>query len=159
MTYDKERFIAAQNALTAAATVLAGTGADADAIDRLRRTLFASTIELGTVGAAVPAAPTPTPAPAAPATAVGVPQVVEAAFPNTAVVPQAPVPQTVSQFSGGDDHGAGITINSGKHKGKTIAQAVAEDPEWATWASASLRNDFLRNKLNDYLATVQGAGV
>jgi hypothetical protein len=43
-----------------------------------------------------------------------------------------------------------VVIKSGKHEGKTIADAAAEDPEWIEWARENLNNDFLRKKVEAF---------
>lgn len=66
---------------------------------------------------------------------------------------QAPAP-TSGGGGGGSDHGAGVTLNFGKHRGKTIAQAYSEDPEWIQWASENSNNNFIRGKISEYLASL-----
>lgn len=55
---------------------------------------------------------------------------------------------------GGSDSGAGVTLNFGKHRGKTIAQAYSEDPEWIQWAAENSNNNFIRGKISEYLASL-----
>lgn len=66
---------------------------------------------------------------------------------------QAPAP-TSGGGGGGSDHGAGVTLNFGKHRGKTIAQAYSEDPEWIQWAAENSNNNFIRGKISEYLASL-----
>lgn len=50
----------------------------------------------------------------------------------------------------GNDPGT-LEIKAGKHQGKTVADAVAEDPEWAEWAVSNLKNEFLRSRIEAYV--------
>jgi len=56
--------------------------------------------------------------------------------------------------SGGraNDNGAGVVLNFGEHKGKTIQQVFEEDSSYIEWLAKSSNNDFIRNKTGEFLA-------
>lgn len=57
--------------------------------------------------------------------------------------------------SGGDTQDPGtLEIRAGKHGGKTIAAVYAEDPDYLDWCVENLKNEFLRTRIESYLATV-----
>lgn len=131
MSYNKEYAIASQNAATAAATLLSGTGASYEEFERTRTAIFNGTIHL--------------------AGAETIVQVFEAETPSS-VTAQQVVQETRSEVTaGGPRPNADLAVNSGKHAGKTLAQIQAVDPGWLEWASTELRNDFLRTRVKEFL--------
>ena len=135
MSYNKEYAIAAQNAATAAATLLGGTGASKEQYDDVREHIFKGTLALAGAESVIVAFEGES---YAEPQAVSTPQVVQS------YAPAAPAsgPNELDSF----------VVNSGKHSGKTFAQIRAEDPGWLTWASDNLKNDFVRRKAQQYLA-------
>lgn len=142
--YSKERAIAAQNAATAAATLLQGQQVSVEQFEQVRRAIFEGTLSLsGQQDAPVSAEQ------AAVAT-------VTEAFPGAQAQPaqQAPnIPVPPSNSGGGSDAG-GVVIKFGKMKGKTIAQAHAEEPDYVQWLGESSNNDFIKGKVQEFLGSV-----
>lgn len=129
---DKERAIAAQNAASAAATLLAGTGAGMDVFENVRTAIFNGTIAL--VGGA-----------GAQSTAEAVSNI-QSSFPGAqAVTPPAPQPTQSS------DTGS-VVIKFGKYSGKTISQVFSEDPDYVTGFLTKSNNDFVKTKVHTFLA-------
>jgi len=137
MPYEKEWAIAAQNAATAAATLLQGTGVTVEVFEDVRRRIFNGTLELA-----------------------GAESVVEV-FEGKAEV--APADANVSQFQPRQAKGgsptaqvAGQTVfKSGKHAGKSIADVYASTPDYIEWAAENMgRNKFMQDKCREFLAGV-----
>jgi len=129
--YNKDSAIAAQNAGTTAANLVAAIGVDdnaelADVIAvfrELRQMVFDGTLEL----------------------AGGVP---------TASAANA----YANQGGGGrGGNGSSTIINSGTHKGKTIAAAESDAPGWCQWTVDNGKNQFLKDKCAEHLASLAGA--
>lgn len=60
---------------------------------------------------------------------------------------------------GGSGGGAAgdVVINSGTHKGKSIAQAEEDAPGWCQWTVENGKNQFLKDKCEAYLAVLAAA--
>lgn len=140
MAFDRERGIAAQNAGTTAANlvasaVAAGTLAPASVdelvieFEQLRTTVFQGTLALAGAETIVETFESPT-TPAADS------------FDAPAVAPAA---------SGARPH-ADVAVKIGKHKGKTIGQIFQEDEGWLEWASQNVSNDWLKGRIREFLA-------
>lgn len=78
-------------------------------------------------------------------------------------LPEAPAPAKRSfggrKSSGGGGGGdnadpATLVVNSGKYAGQTIAQIHANDPEYLDWTAENSKNDFLRGRVQEFLASV-----
>lgn len=52
--------------------------------------------------------------------------------------------------SGGDP--GSVQFNSGKHRGKSIAEVHASEPDYLTWAVEKLRNEYMVGRISAYLA-------
>jgi len=135
--YNKEFAIAAQNAATAAATLLSGTGAGIDTFESVRTAIFNGTVALGGAESVIEAFE------AGPAT-VSAPEVVSSYVP--------PAPSQVASSGAGS-----VAFNGGKHQGKTIAQVHAEDASYIEWAADKMKNTFMQNKCREYLNSLQAA--
>ena len=143
----KERAIAAQNAATAAATLLAGTGAGYEQFEQVRTAIYHGTTAL---------------ADGVPATSVGqaVGQVLQA-FPGAEVteapVAAAPAPAATGAPVPRTSNGAGsVVVNFGKYKGQTIEAIHRQDPSYIEFLKTS-NNDFIRGKVYDFLSTLAAA--
>jgi hypothetical protein len=130
MSLDRDMSIIAQNAGGTAATLYASlvasgfvqNGFDADLYTEIRREVFNGTLALAGATAVV-----------------------------AGVEDRAPVPAYAGN-TGADANGpGGLDFRTGKHRGQTIAQVYSDDPDYLEWASANLRNDFMRGKINDFL--------
>lgn len=55
--------------------------------------------------------------------------------------------QKVKKTSGKKQFNTSYVLKSGKHAGKTILQAVQDDPKWAKWCSQNLDNDFIKKSI------------
>jgi hypothetical protein len=139
-TPQQENAIAAANAATAAATLLQGTGATIEQFEATRTAIFEGTRRL--------AGSSP-----AQSVAEAVTQVTET-FPGAQVVTPAPAPAAPS---GGNSDAGSLEIRMGKFKGKTIAQAHAADSRYVEEFLTSIDNEFLKGKVNEYLASLAAA--
>lgn len=136
--YNKDYAIAAQNAATAAATLLQGTGAGIDTFESVRQAIFEGTMTLGGMETVI--------------TTIESSSVADNV---TSIQQAAPQPQQVPATQPTASHSAGdLEFRNGKHSGKTIAQVYAEDSSYITWAADNLRNDFMKNKCREYLNAV-----
>jgi hypothetical protein len=137
----KDLSIIAQNAGNTAAVVMAPLVAqsgefDAALFNDIRRAVFDGTFELYAIGLA------------------------ETGINQSA--PSRPASNGSSYASNGggsrtDDHGAGVEIKFGKHKGQTIGDLYAsgEDGQsYIEWLADKSNNDFLRTKAQEFLASV-----
>lgn len=147
----KDRAIAAQNALTSAATVYAAIVAqrgdvefNPDEFDSIRQYMFNGTLDLATSGQGVTSSRSAA-------------ERVKDAFPGAEEAEQERPQRGGSNgrrpSSNGDDAGS-IDIRSGKHRGKTIAQVYEEEPTYLDWVIDKSPNKFLRDKVEEFLATV-----
>lgn len=62
-------------------------------------------------------------------------------------------PRSSGNSSGGPAGGS-TDIRSGKYTGKTVAEVVSEDRDYAEWAAANMKNDFLKKAFIAELAAV-----
>jgi hypothetical protein len=129
---DRERSIIAQNAGTTAATIYVGllsngyvSDFDPEVYNRLRTEVFNGTLALA-----------------------GAESIVENFEGNTSDVVVAPT----SGSTGSSKPNGDLEIRAGKHAGKTIAQVAEEDESYLDWAAKNLKNDFLRGKIEEFLA-------
>lgn len=136
MSYSTEAAIAAQNAATAAATLLATTGGLTTAapesiletFEQIRLGIFEGTVRL------------------AQETEVG--QVAPRQYASGGA------PRRASGGGGSVTEDGTTVFNSGKHAGKTIAQVQEEAPDYLDWCVDNLRNDFMRRRIAAFRAAV-----
>lgn len=165
MSFDqKERAIAAQNAATAAATLLGGTG-DVAAFEQVRTAIFEGTLRLA-VGQ-----------PPAQSVQQAV-QDVQQAFPGAQLVQQgdgyydsfpqdvpAPAPQgggygpppqqSYADTTAGPNRDAGNTVvKFGKYSGQTIAQIFATDKGYGDFLADKTNNEFIKSRAQAYRASL-----
>jgi len=152
LSFNKEHAIIAQNSATAAANIVAafiasGNIGGADVLtmfDDFRSHIFNGTLALGGAEMVVETFESPTSV----AQAVATPPT---RFPDSFPEPSSPAP---SFGGGGGGNGAGsVVLKFGKHRGKTIAQVAQEDAGWLTWASENTNNDFVKNKIREFLSS------
>lgn len=126
MAFSKDRAIIGQNAATAAATLLQGTGATYEDFESMRTAIAEGSL----------------------AFADGVIEGVTDA-PKKSYTPRA-------SGGGGqsNDAGAGVALKFGKYAGTTIADVHAKDPEYVTWLAETSNNEFIKGKAAEYLASV-----
>ena len=137
LSFNKENAIIAQNSATAAAAIVSAIINISGEVlpdtikatfDDIREHIFNGTLALGGTEMVVNAFEAPT-------------SVAEVAYETTG--------NNVSVNSGG----AGATVlKFGKHRGKTIAQVAVEDRGWLDWASQNTNNDFVKNKIREFLS-------
>lgn len=135
-----DRAIAAQNAGGSASTIYAAlvsnrgdTEFDAAEFDRIRQHIFDGTVKEFPGGGE------------------------QSAEDNLRSMTQ---PQSAGDVSGGEGGSADpgeIVLNFGKHRGKTVAQAYAEDSGWVEWAADKANNQFVKRIANEFLAQVRAA--
>lgn len=130
MSFSKERAIIGQNAATAAASLLSGTGASYEEFEALRTAIAEGSL----------------------AFADGVIEGVTESAPR-----RSGGGGFRSSGGGGgqsNDSGAGVSLKFGKYQGKTIAEVYAADPEYVEWLSETSNNDFIKGKTAEFLASV-----
>lgn len=148
MSLSKDHAIIAQNAATAAATLLQGTGADLATFEATRTAIFNGTLVLGQD-------PGSAPAPVAPVAPVV--SAAEAAPPvpvAPVAAPVAPAPSVLGGgYGGGSDNGAGVAFKFGKFAGQTIEQVGAQKPDYLVWVKdgGMSNNSFMTGKVTEYL--------
>lgn len=129
--FNKDRAIIGQNAATAAATLLQGTGAGYDEFEAVRTAIAEGSLAFadGVVAGQTEA------------------QAVTASRPTTGYK---------SSGGGGQssDSGAGIAFKFGKHAGSTIAEVYGTDSKYIEWIAETSNNEFMRGKAVEYLASV-----
>lgn len=129
--FNKDRAIIGQNAATAAATLLAGTGASYEDFEELRTAIAEGSL----------------------AFADGV---IEG---QTESAPRRSGgggyrPRSTGGGGQSNDAGAGVSIKFGKYRGRTIEDVYSEDPEYIQWLAESSTNDFIKSKSAEFLASV-----
>lgn len=140
---DRDRSIVSQNAGTTAANLInsavtAGTLAPAsieellETFEAVRLNVFNGTLSLAGAESVVESFEAP----------AG-----EAPFPSDGPAP-APAPG-----GGGSKKHADVEVKVGKHRGKTIGAIAAIDQGWLEWAGNNLSNDWLKSRINEYLAS------
>ena len=160
MSFNKEHAIIAQNSATAAANIVSalisagGLNDPLATFDEFRTHIFNGTLTLGGAEMIVETFESPTSVAQAVATPPN-------RFPDSFPEPSAPEPSYggnsggggYSGGGGGGGNGAGsVVLKFGKHRGKTIAQVAQEDAGWLTWASENTNNDFVKNKIREFLS-------
>jgi hypothetical protein len=155
LSFNKEHAIIAQNSATAAANIVAaqiqaGVGSldPMAAFDTYRAHIFNGTLTLGGAEMIVETFESPTSV----AQAVATPPT---RFPDSFPEPEAAQPSYGGGGNGGSGGGNGagsVVLKFGKHRGKTIAQVSQEDAGWLTWASENTNNDFVKNKIREFLS-------
>lgn len=133
MAFTKELAIIAQNAATAAATLLQGQKATLDQFEAVREAIFEGSVRL--------------------AGAESVDDVVNTAPKGRGGYRRGGASSGGSNSGSDNDPGATV-INGGKHAGKTIAAVYEAAPDYLEWAVDNLRNEFLRNRIELFLKTV-----
>lgn len=142
MSFSKDHAIIGQNAATAAANVYAALvgqgyygGWDVEVYEEIRKDIFNGSVALAGAEAVVESMESSTPAR------------------GRGSYQRSNTSQRRASGSDGDssDNPATLVINSGKHEGKTLAEAYADDPDWFDWAADNLKNDFLRKKVVAFL--------
>lgn len=137
---DRDRSIIAQNAGTTAANLIgsavqAGTLAPASLdeltveFEQLRLAVFNGTLELA-----------------------GAEMVVETFSGGGGATEPSFDQPAPSGGGGGSKPNADVEVKIGKHKGKTIGQIAAEEPDWLEWAGQNLNNDWLKSRIREFLA-------
>lgn len=135
-TYNRESAIAAQNAGSSAATLVASlvTANFIDSVDEaisvyenVRKNIFDGTLSYAGAEAFVQSF---TDAPASSG--------------NSA-------PAASSDGGGRNKDPGTVVLKFGKHAGKTLAQVGDEDPDWVEWAAENATNDFVKRVTNEYL--------
>lgn len=153
LSFNKEHAIIAQNSATAAANIVSaliasGSTGGADALsvfDEFRTHIFNGTLTLGGAEMIVETFESPTSV----AQAVATPPT---RFPDSFPEPEAAQPSYGGGGGGGNSGAGGVVLKFGKHRGKTIAQVAQEDAGWLTWASENTNNDFVKNKIREFLS-------
>ena len=152
LSFNKEHAIIAQNSATAAANIVAaqieaGVGSldPMAAFDIYRTHIFNGTLTLGGAEMIVETFESPTSV----AQAVASPP---SRFPDSFPEPSAPEPSYGGGGGGNSSGAGGVVLKFGKHRGKTIAQVAQEDAGWLTWASENTNNDFVKNKIREFLS-------
>lgn len=152
LSFNKEHAIIAQNSATAAANIVAaqieaGVGSldPMAAFDTYRTHIFNGTLALGGAEMIVETFESPTSV----AQAVASPP---SRFPDSFPEPSAPEPSYGGGGGGNSSGAGGVVLKFGKHRGKTIAQVAQEDAGWLTWASENTNNDFVKNKIREFLS-------
>lgn len=128
-SFSKEHAIIAQNAATAAATLLQGTSVTMEQFEEVRTSIFQGSLAL--------------------AGAESVVQVFEGETATAPKAPAQPAPSTPSNSSGGPGE---VVVNFGKHRGKTIAAIANEDESYIEWLSNEANNDYIKNMAKKFLA-------
>lgn len=132
---DRERSIIAQNAGSTAASlvasaVAAGTLAPATTdellseFDKVRTTVFNGTLAFA-----------------------GAESIVQSVEGSSTPPAQSSAPAP----SGGSKPNADVEIRVGKYRGKTIGQVAEDDLDYLQWMGENINNDFLRDKVNEFL--------
>lgn len=139
MGFNKDSAIVAQNAATAAATVMAAliaqrgdTAFNADEYEDIRTHIFQGSMALGGAEAIV--------------------EVFEGEGDYDARGSWDDKPSTQTTRYDTGKRNADFVIKAGKHRGKTLQQIDAADPGWLKWAAGNMNNDFAKRKIQEYLA-------
>lgn len=122
MAFNKDRAIIGQNAATAAATILAGTGATTDEFEALRTSIAEGSLAFADDGLAASA------------------------------TPPAGSPQRGGSGGQSTDHGAGVVVKFGQYSGQTIEAIHSQDAEYVQWLADSSNNPFIKGKAAEFLA-------
>lgn len=128
-SFSKEHAITAQNAATAAATLLQGKDVTMEQYEEVRTSIFQGSLALA-----------------------GAETVVQVFEGETAVAPapsSQPAPSSPTSNSGGPGE---VVVNFGKFRGKTIAQIAEADESYLEWLSNEANNDYIKNMAKRFLA-------
>lgn len=131
---NKDLSIIAQNAGTTAGNIVSALiasgkveGFDADLYNEIRREVFNGSLDLAGAESVV------------------------VAFEGGGSTSSAGGSDYVTTSTGGSAPHADFEINSGKHRGKTLAAIDREDRSWLEWAADKLNNDYARKRIVEYV--------